>query len=118
MATLRLNNTTIKKVYFGGSLIYMNGFGKNVYKKTYGQSTFADITNSVVWDPNTYAYYANINNNIGDEIYVTIDGTEPKQDYSNVVFFYVCTQVSGTFTITVAAPFTNGSAESLLFMTL
>lgn len=118
MATLRLNNTTVKEVYLGGSLIYVNGFGKNVYKKTYGQSTFTDLTSSVVWDSNTSAYYANINNNIGDEIYVTIDGTEPNQDYSNVGFFYVCTQVSGTFSITIATPFTNGTSDSLLFLTL
>lgn len=118
MATLRINNTPVKEVYFGQTLIFSDGFGKNVYKKNYGQSTFTDLTSSVVWDPNTSAYYATINNNIGDEIYVTVDGTEPKQDYSNVGFFYVCTQVAGTYSITVATPFTNGITQSLLFINL
>lgn len=118
MATLRINNTPVKEVYFGQTLIFSDFFGKNVYKRPYGQSTFTDLTGSVVWDSNTYAYYAAINNNVGDEIFVTVDGTEPKQDYSNVGFYYVCTQVSGSYTITVATPFTNDITQSLLFITL
>ena len=106
------------RVYLGNTLIYQDGFGKRMFKKAYGSSTFTDISSNVVWDSNTSAFYANISNNVGDQVFVTFDNEEPKADYSNVLFYYVCTQVSGTFTLTLATPWTDGTNLSLVFLTL
>ena len=106
------------KVYLGDTLIYQDGFGKNLYKKAYGTSTFTDLTSTVTWNSVLNTFEVTVSNNVGDEIYITLDQQEPKADWSNVVFYYVCSQVSGTYTITCGTPFTDGTYLSLLFITL
>ena len=106
------------KVYLGDTLIYLDGFGKNLYKKAYGTSTFTNLTSTVTWNSGTGIFEVNVNNIPGDEIFVTIDNQEPKPDFSNVGFYYVCTQITGTFSIINGTPWTDGSQRSLLFITL
>lgn len=113
-----VGDTRATKVYLGDTLIYQDGFGKKLFKKAYGTSTFTDITSTVTWNSGTLIFEVNVNNMPGDEIYVTIDNQEPKQDWSNVGFYYVCTQINGTFSIVNATPWTDGSQSSLLFITL
>lgn len=113
-----VGDTRATRVYLGDTLIYQDGFGKRLFKKAYGASTFTDMSSYVAWDSNTSAFYATINNNVGDQVFVTVDNEEPKADFSNVGFYYVCTQVTGTFTLTLATPWTDGTNLSLLFLTL
>lgn len=113
-----VGDTRATRVYLGDTLIYQDGWGKKLYKKNAGSTVFSDITSSVSWNAGQHIFQATVNNNIGDEVYITVDGEEPKPDYSNVGFYYVCTAVSGTFTIVNASPFTDGQNLSLVFLSL
>lgn len=115
---INVGNFQSKKIYIGDNLVYIDGFGKKLYKRSYGATTFTDLTSSVTWNATTGRYECAINNNVGDEVFVTFDGEEPKPNYSNIVFYYVCASVTGTYTIITASPWTDGTTQSLVFMTL
>lgn len=113
-----VGDTRATRVYLGDTLIYQDGWGKKLYKKNAGSNVYTDLTSSVSWNAGQNIFQAVVNNNIGDEVFVTIDGQAPQPDYSNVGFYYVCTAVTGTFSIVNATPFTDGQNSSLVFLSL
>lgn len=102
------------KVYLGNKLIAQDKYGTKVYLLRSGQQTFQDLTSNVTWDAGDQLFKITVNNNVGDQVYVTYDGNEPQPDLSNVSIFYQCYYLSpgGSFVTLIGCQFKDSTRKS------
>ena len=108
---------TLSSVTINTSVSSSVAVGNAVWYWQSGQPAPVQIT-GITWNATLNQFEKTVNNNVNDIVMVTNDGNPPAQDMSNICIFYQCVRINGSFTTYIACPFTDGTHNGPLYLTV
>lgn len=108
-----LSKVTITTSVSGGGLTP----GNAVWYWQNGQPAPVQVT-GITWNSSQNLFEKTINNSPRDIVMVTIDGNPPAADMSNIILFYQCQSLTGSFVTWISCAFTDGVHTGPIYLTV